>query len=331
MNGGKTNLNIYYSAMCNMNCNYCCAGESNPDENAAIRAAIQNGSFQNYVITRCQEQEPITLGIWGREPTINQDLWKDFIIPILTECESIKGIFLSTNGLEFDYHAWANCLLDFCNAHERKIKFWIQWSIDGPNCDQVIIDNLYESISAYETNDYFRVKYSTKSTLQAKDLRTNIELWNNWMANLHTVCQSMAMTGCDVSNIGIPPTIERPGNYTQEDGIYWFQWEPDKMWPFPNQISMGCAAGVTSWTIDYQGNIWDCPLKKNKTQNVPFTFEEFFEHIKKLLDNYEIVYYRNWYRIYRIILSEWCWATSTIDDLDSYLRVWCNEAITKGE
>ena len=56
MNGGKTNLNIYYSAICNMNCDYCCTGESNPNENAAIRAAIQDGSFQNHVIAHCTEQ-----------------------------------------------------------------------------------------------------------------------------------------------------------------------------------------------------------------------------------------------------------------------------------
>lgn len=330
MNGGKTNLNIYYSAICNMNCNYCCAGESNPNENAAIRAAIQDGSFQNYVIARCVEQQPVTLGIWGREPSLNQDLWEDFIIPILNHGDSIEGIFLSTNGLEFDYHAWADCLLNYCITHERKIKLWVQWSIDKPDCDQTIIDNLYDSINAYHTNEYFRVKFSTKSTLQAADLRTNIDGWYEWMAQLNETCNQYAEPGCDTSDIGIPPTLVRPGNYTQEDGIYWSQWEPDKFWPYNADIPT-CAAGITSWIITYDGTIYDCPLKVNRTNEVPFTFTEFFEHVQQLLSQYQITYYRNWYRIYRIILSEWCWANSTLDDLDSYLRIWCNEAIVKGE
>lgn len=325
MNGGKTNLNIYYSAICNMNCDYCCAGESDPNENAAIRAAIQDGSFQNHVIARCAEQQPVTLGIWGREPSINQDLWKDFIIPILNQCDSIKGIFLSTNGLEFDYHAWADCLLNYCIIHKRKIKLWVQWSIDKPDCDQAIINNLYDSIGAYHTNEYFRVKFSTKSTLQAADLRTNIDGWYEWMAQLNETCNQYAESGCDISDLGIPPTLARPGDYTQEDGIYWAQW----MIAHINfDVDAGlCAAGNTSWTITYDGTIWNCPLKKNKESDMPFTFQEFYEVWARLLEQHQIRFPNfSSYDLYKIILTQWCWATSTKEDLESYLRVWCNGA-----
>jgi len=71
------------------------------------------------------------------------------------------------------------------------------------------------------------------------------------------------------------PTLARPGNYTTEDGIYWSYWSPDHGFSPYEQLPKTCAAGKTSWTIDYQGNIYDCPLKKNRITQTdePFTFQ----------------------------------------------------------
>lgn len=323
MNGMKTNLNIYFSSICNMSCAYCAMQDNyNAEENEAIRQAIIDGSFQQHVITKCQELQPVTLGIWGMEPSINQDLWGQFITPILQSCNSIKGIFLSTNGLAFDAAIWYAPLY----AIQRKIKLWIQWRIDGPSCDQTIIDNLYNSIRAYQDNNLFRVKFSIKSTLQAQDLRTNVVAWNDFMNTIQATCNNYATEHCDVSLVGQSPTLERPGNYTKEDGIYWGLWTHGLDFNECHTLPMGCAAGKTSWTIDYQGVIYDCPLKKNRIEPL-IDFQTFYNYIKDNFLNYQIRPYYSWYRIYRIIMANWCWATSSIEDLNSYIKVWCNGAI----
>lgn len=321
MNGMKINLNVYYSAVCNLQCDYCAAAPSDPQENSNIRAAIQNNTFQQYVIAKCAELEPVTLGIWGLEPSINQDLWADFITPILEECPTIRGIFVSTNGILFNPATWYAPILSICNQYQRKIKLWVQFSIDGPGTDQNAINNLISSITTYETNPYFRVKLSTKSTLTADNIRNwTVEEWTEYMADgIAAECANYWREGCDFTMVGTSPTLVRPGNYTKEDGERWVQWLPDR----PDTVPPcdGCAAGVSSFTIDYQGNMYDCQLKKNRIDSTQLDFNTFLRHATDLYLNHEIVN-NNWQKLYQVILAQYCWANSTIDDLDSYIRIW---------
>lgn len=323
MSGGMINLNVYYSAACNLNCDYCAAAESNSQENEAIRQAIINGSFQEKVIAKCEELQPVTLGIWGLEPSINQDLWNDFITPILTNCESIKGIFLSTNGILFDPAIWYAPLYQICNTQQRKIKLWVQWSIDGPNYYPEAKENLMSAIELYEYNPYFRVKFSTKSSLTADNIHNwSIDEWYDYMTDLRCECNEIANENCDILMVGNPPTLVRPGNYTKEDGIKWADWVPKLTIPEHLQ----CSAGNSSFTIDYEGTIYDCPLKRNHQDCAILDFDTFLKHAIDLYIAGEIKQ-NDWHDLYNIVLSQYCWANSSIDDLDSYIKIWGNGAV----
>lgn len=325
MNGMKTNLNVYYSAACNLECDYCAAGASNAEENQAIRTAIQNGTFQSQVINKCQELSPVTLGIWGLEPSINQDLWEDFIIPILTDCETIKGIFVSTNGLLFDADIWYAPLYNFCITHQRKIKLWIQWSIDGPNYYPDAKTNLLKAVEHYTNDQYFRVKLSTKSSLTANNLQEwDKDEWYEYMTDLHGICYDMAQENCDVQLIGAPPTLVRPGNYTKADGLLWTNWLPKT--PLLLPFNMGCSAGVSSFTITYDGTVYDCPLKKNNSTHSCIDYNTFLSHAINLFIAGEIENH-NWHELYNVVCTQYCWANSTLDNLDSYIKVWGNGAL----
>lgn len=281
-NGMKINLNIYYSAACNMKCDYCCmpAEDNDPVKNSEIRSKIISGEFQNIIISNNWKKEiqkrlvdydeydisilePVTLGIWGMEPTINQDLWEQFIIPILNKYDTIKGIFLSTNGIIFDYDSWALPLLNYCNQHQRKIKLWVQFSIDGPEYSQKAVNNLLNCCRRYETNEYFRIKLSTKATLNKETLYQDIDKWYSYMAGLYDSCNRLAKQGCDVRLVGSEPTFERPGNWTQEDGIQWAKWHVK----IPTNIMFECPAGETSFTITCDNKLYDCQLRKNIEDN----------------------------------------------------------------
>ena len=328
MNGMKTNLNIYFSATCNLHCEYCAMGDSNPLENIEIRNAIKSNAFQTKVIEKCQELQPVTLGIWGMEPTINQDLWATFIIPILESCNSIKGIFLSTNGLIFKYTDWANCLENYCTQSQRKIKLWIQFSLDNPTKAQIGTNNILSCCYQYITNPYFRIKLSTKSTFQQADLYQDIDNWYSWAASLQDLCKTIAQPGCDVSLIGQAPTLERPGNWTKEDGIRWAQWgikaDTSKI--------ITCSAGINSWTIDYLGNIYDCQMKLNRNgpdADVIPTYERYLSYVEDCIAH-DLIPAQDPAKLYRGISTQYCWALGqkeAPERLYSYIQAWGNGAL----
>ena len=261
--------------------------------NSLIRRQIDNNTFPTEVRINCQELGNVTLGIWGREPSINQDKWEHFITQVLETDTSIvgqptddsipddivlyqevnvKGIFVPTNGLEFDYDTWAQPLINFCNTHQKKIKLWIQFSIDDPK-PQVAINTLLKCCDKYQTNEYFKLKLSTKSTLTNETLYQDIDKWYGGMAALKDICQRKAQAGCDVSLVGAPPTLARPGNYTKEDGIQWARWHV----PILSEDPVECAAGNTSFTMTAFGECADCQLIKWKEDSLLLTYNIFLQ------------------------------------------------------
>lgn len=253
-----TNLNIYYSAACNMKCEYCCMPQPEYD-NSAIRSSIISGQFYNNIIRRFGNDAPVTLGIWGMEPSINQDLFGQFIIPLLEHFQSVKGIFVSTNGILFNYQDWAEPIRQFCIDNQRKIKLWIQFSIDGPDYPQIATNNLLNCIQSYITNEYFRIKLSTKSTLNKQSIYQDIDKWYSNMSALHDICERHSKIGCDISLVGNAPTFERPGEWTPEDGRRWAEWHVH----IPTDKIYNCSAGINSFTIIYTGQVYNCQMCSN--------------------------------------------------------------------
>lgn len=268
-----TNLNIYYSAACNMKCEYCCMPQPEYD-NGAVRSSIISGQFYNNIIKKFGDESLVTLGFWGMEPSINQDLFGQFIIPLLEHFQTVKGIFVSTNGILFNYQDWAEPIRQFCINNQRKIKLWIQFNIDGPDYPQIATNNLLNCIQSYTTNEYFRIKLSTKSTLNKQSIYQDIDKWYSNMSALYDICERHSKIGCDISLIGNAPTFERPGEWTPEDGRRWAEWHVH----IPTDKIYNCSAGIDSFTIIYTGQVYSCqmcntlipelePLYQNKDLN----------------------------------------------------------------
>lgn len=353
--GMMINLNVYYSSYCNMACDYCCipVEKNDANKNSEIRSKILTSEFQNIINSEQWKQEIqkrlagaegydtstidiVTLGIWGLEPSINQDLWAQFIVPILNHYTNIKGIFVSTNGIIFNYHSWANPLLNYCIEHQRKIKLWIQFSIDGPEYSQTAINNLFNCCRQYQTNEYFRLKLSTKSTLNKTTLYQNIDKWYSYMAGLKNTCSRLAQPNCDISLIGNYPTFERPGEWTKEDGIQWARWHV----PIRTDRICTCNAGLTSFTITCNNKLYNCQLC-NEFKNVSelsehYTFTGFTDLHPIMLAQNEIIE-EDFHKLDNAISTMFCRAqhqiynqkNPSINTIPFYARILGNGALSQ--
>lgn len=257
-----TNLDIYFSAACNLNCIYC--HMPHIQSNKEIIKALQDGSFAQKV-NAALEPSIERIGIWGFEPTINGEYFKDFIYTILDNNPQIKYIFMPTNGTNKFYRNFVIPLNDYCLNNKHKLIFEIQIGLDGPEkmhenhthnwvSHDYLITNIDELCSYFQTeNKYFRVKLFNKSTLTKNDLYTDPNEWWKYMRKINSIFKRYENYSLKI-NLMNPPTIAMPGKYTKEDGQELVKWQLK----FNTKNEVECAAGITSRTIDYQGTIWDC-------------------------------------------------------------------------
>ena len=128
-----------------------------------------------------------------------------------------------------------------------------------------IIQNLKYICTMYPKNfiSYFRFKLTIKPTFRPEDWHTDPQTWLNWRDNLYNELQILIKDNknyIDISSVKtVLPTVEHGISYTKEDGAAYARWNmPIKMY---GQV---CSAGIESQTIDYNGNLYDCPILKNK-------------------------------------------------------------------
>ena len=88
------NLDIYFSDACNSNCQYCIMKDLKHN-NDAIRQALEDGTFVTNV-RHALRPETISIGFWGREPSINGEYFSNFIFNLLDYSPYIRYIIIST-------------------------------------------------------------------------------------------------------------------------------------------------------------------------------------------------------------------------------------------
>lgn len=132
-----TAIDAIFTGSCNMACTYCFI-HKNPkqmhDYNAKVRNALADGSYAQRMIEILEPYKDTieTLALWGGEPTVNADLFKDFAFDVLTYFTNCKSIHFSTNGSN-SVLPFANGLYEFYQLHpEREFSLDVQFSIDGP-------------------------------------------------------------------------------------------------------------------------------------------------------------------------------------------------------
>jgi sulfatase maturation enzyme AslB (radical SAM superfamily) len=105
--------------------------------NLKIREAIKDGTFLNHIkntfLPYVDEIEHLSL--WGAEPTINGDLFPQFISSMLDAFPKIKEFMFSTNALvgwEPLYNNFCVPLIEYAEKNERPLHWEVQFSLDGP-------------------------------------------------------------------------------------------------------------------------------------------------------------------------------------------------------
>ena len=333
------NLNIYFSDICNLSCKYCCLRNQQHNTNTLICEALQNGSFLQHIRNNLSS-ETISLGIWGMEPTINGQYFQNLIYQILDYSPYIKYISIASNGISNSlYTNFIIPLINYTTLHKRKIKLWIQISLDGPadimikhcnhNIYNQVVQNLKYICTMYPKTylPYLRLKLTIKPTFQPEDWYINPQIWLNWRNNLYNDLNHLIQNNknfIDIRSIAtVLPTIEHGNTYTKEDGKAYAQWKmPIKMY------AQTCAAGIESKTIDYNGILYDCPMLKNKQDINEQTFQSILDNkIDELITKQEISSLNDTKYLKMLITSNYCPVMDNINNIDNYFRLFGNGAL----
>ena len=338
-----TNLDIYFSDACNGNCTYCIMKNNPQNNNTAIQQALQYGTFRHHV---CANLTPdiISLGIWGMEPSVNGKYFRNFITEILDYSPYIRYIMIPTNGLSTTfYFDFIQPLIDYTRLHKRKLIVMVQFSLDGPpqindvhrgqGTTQQVISNMLMLYNIMPKNlQYLKLRLSTKSTLQADDLAFDPTQWWAYMNLVHQICTNNDSNKLPLDDIYIGrthPTIEVPGNYSAQNGrdlCKWLAIHGDTLNEFFSLDGRQCQAGEQSKTVDYRGNIWDCHLLVNKAINIQTIRNDFENKMNQLVASGEAIE-QDREKLFKAIMSIYCWATANNDMPESYIKLLGNGAL----
>lgn len=246
-------LSIHWSSDCNMACKYCYIEKHKKamaDFNAGLRQALEDGSFIKIIKEKFNNETTINrieaLSLWGAEPTLNAKYFNNFIIEILNYFPNISHFMFSTNALlggKCLYDNFVLPLYNYCIEHKRKIKFELQFSLDGPkefNDDSRHPGATDTTLNAIKhilemapiESEYLELRIITKATLDIHYMRImntrGIEAFN-WYYQFFDYVQGEAVKVRKNKewiklDLNTSPTLVDPGFYTQSDGKEFAAW-----------------------------------------------------------------------------------------------------------
>lgn len=317
-------LNIYFSDACNGQCTYCAMSNINTSNNNAIRAALSSGTFVRNTLNNLTPSVK-TLGIWGREPSINGSYFKDFIYTILDNNKTLRYVFIPTNGQSpLFYEDFIKPLYHYCVKNARKLILIIQLSLDGPKelhdkyCGEGSFDKVIALVSSIykklPQSNFFRVRIINKSTLRGPELITySPSYWHDSMWELH---DSFHIDDPDFMLGTIGPTLELPGQYTTQEGKALIKWKG-----ILNISSIPCRAGVEGKTLNYKGELFDCNLLVNNKLDLNKLQIDFENKMNQLVIKGE-VQEQDRDILFRKIMNLYCWGQTTDNTMpESYIRL----------
>lgn len=139
MNNNIRNLDVYFSADCNLSCKYCYIHKNKSilqNYNSQLRESLENKKFINSIKekTSTNKQEIISIGLWGAEPTLNSSYGKSFLFDAFDWFENLNKLFFSTNCIVgfFGIKPIIDIVEEYNKLTNREISLEIQFSIDGP-------------------------------------------------------------------------------------------------------------------------------------------------------------------------------------------------------
>lgn len=139
MNNNIRNLDIYFSADCNLSCKYCYIHKNKTilqDYNARLRESLENKTFINSIKKKTVNNKSniTSIGLWGAEPTLNSSYSKSFLFDVFDWFENLNRLFFSTNCIVgfFGIKSIIDIIEEYNEINNKKIHLEIQFSIDGP-------------------------------------------------------------------------------------------------------------------------------------------------------------------------------------------------------
>lgn len=237
-----SNLSLYFSSDCNMACQYCQINKHKPcmaANNAVIREKMASGEYAQNIIKRFAPLKDTInhISLWGMEPTINADLFRQSVFPLLDEYQNVTSIMFSTNSWLGYGRIWSfiEALDEYNRAHDgRNLKLDLQISLDGPawindlsrrkGTTDNTLHTIRELVTRLPHDITVPVYMHTKPTLDVSFMREmvadNSKLleWYHFFDNL----QDEMLKLCDNPQLQLAlnqlPTLVNPGMHTQEDG-----------------------------------------------------------------------------------------------------------------
>ena len=242
-------LDIIYSGKCNMACTYCFIHKnktSMENYNSLIREALISGDFCKKIIEAFPDNKETfeVLSLWGAEPTINHDLFENFITPLLDYYTNVERIMFSTNALLGlpAIKDFIDTLNKYTCMNKRKIMLEIQLSLDGPDyindssrhpgATKNTIKVAKEIISYVNEidNQYFKLGIHNKATISpywfeylVQDINRIYEYYT-FFDELQEECLSLVKNKNIESFMALNPTIVNPGEFTEKDGCIFAKW-----------------------------------------------------------------------------------------------------------
>ena len=237
----NTNLSLYFSSDCNMACTYCQINKHKPcmaANNAVIREKMASGEYAQNIINKFKPLKDVidNISLWGMEPTINADLFRAAVFPLLDEYERVNNIMFSTNswlGYARIYEFIA-ALDEYCRAHDRHITLDLQISIDGPawindasrrkgttaNTLQVIRDLASLLPRDLAVDIYMHTKPTLDVSFMREMVADNDKLleWYHFFDDMQDEVLRLCGNPNMRINLAQTPTLVNPGTHTQEDG-----------------------------------------------------------------------------------------------------------------
>lgn len=242
---------ILFSGGCNMTCSYCYI-HKNPsvmhDYNGAIRDSIVNGKFQKNVMNAlaASKDKLESVSLWGGEPSVNNDLYEQFIVPILDYFKKVDNIMFSTNGklgFEKGLRPFIDVTYNYAKKHNRHLNLEIQFSVDGPEwlsdisrnekgITKTIINTIYDTVDYCSgvCDETFSFTTYAKPTVDCSWWRPMIEQnkvfeWYKFFNDIQANTKKLRKNNQFIElRFDTEPTLVTPYPFTKKDGIDYRDW-----------------------------------------------------------------------------------------------------------
>jgi len=230
---------LFSAAKCNMNCNYCYIekNEENEEINNQIVESMKDGTFIKD-LKKVYGEELKNIGLWGTEPTMNMDVFTEYLLPeLFNSFPKLNEISFSTNMLQY-YDKIVKMIekvqKECCDNQTFYVS--VQLSDDGLHFTDLnryngasskIIKNTKKLINELDNiliTDKVKVSFSIKPTLSMENITELVEApdkvfeWYRYFEEQYFTYFNQ-INNKNLSFVTkVSPTFVLPDNYNKQDG-----------------------------------------------------------------------------------------------------------------